>query len=120
MGKYYATRGAKTYAVFIDANGIHDLEVLAKIPVDSMEVFTAKCFIDSFFIRTKTPNFKFSSYVLKHIAERWGKKMQDNGLDLLPYISNGAFITAMAELGHTIVWHPSFGLNCAFYARWKK
>lgn len=48
----------------------------------------------------RTINKNYSSYELKHLAERWAKQISDNEIN---YISNGTFILAMVEAGFRFV-----------------
>jgi hypothetical protein len=120
MEKILVIVSSDIHEIFIDANGLHERDIEDWTPIDSMEVFTATCFIQSFSKKVKLANKSRSSYGLKHDAERWGADMMRAGLDTLPYISNGAFIQAMSENGFMPVWRWNYGLNCCFKATWKK
>lgn len=74
------------------------------------EIKLAKIWIKMYLIPRKTINKGIgTSYRLKHMVENWARVMNDYGIKLYDagevienqsYISNGAFISAMFELGY--------------------
>jgi hypothetical protein len=73
------------------ANGLYPGPRSAPSPIQPDQVLTARMFLRRF---TPTKLAYFSSYFLKHEAERWGAKV-----GLCSYVSNGALILAAMELG---------------------
>ncbi len=51
-------------------------------------------------MKTQKPNF--SSYAIKHFAEKWGRTV-----GLAPYVTNGAAIVAAHALGFVVARYPT-------------
>jgi len=66
-------------------------------PFDKAEIATARAWIRKFVVPTKTIRRKYSSYILKHVAEHWGGTVRRES-----YITNGAFIEAARLEGYKI------------------
>lgn len=73
------------------------------------QVKQALVFINRYFRKTKGLN-RNNSYNLKHLAEDWYKSVNNQTV----YISNGAFIQAMAEAGFNCVQTMADNPNAKF------
>lgn len=60
------------------------------VPPPSEEVVLCAAWIAEFAKKKKGINYKYSSYGLKHIVEKWARR----------YVSNGAFIQAAIDAGY--------------------
>ena len=92
----------------IDAEGIN-WGVPGKPPREE-EVRLCQEWIQTFASSRKTINTKRSSYGLKHVVERWARI----------YVSNGAFLQAVANLGLEIIPFGGKSPNAAFKLNYPK